>query len=121
MSLAHPKNNFIKNERFKRWVSQFPCFVCGLHGSSQAAHLENGGRGIKTHDKYCVSLCHSKNDSNGKLIEGCHKEYDGYKPNPLRPVKGAVKGTMDIVYALFEQGRLDEAETTYMEAMLWKL
>jgi hypothetical protein len=113
-----PKRNYKRDEKFRRWIAQFPCFVCGIHLKSQAAHLETGGRGIKTHDKYCVSLCHSKYDHNGNLVDGCHTEYDQYK-SPLREMKEALKPELDIIYALYEQGRLDEAEVKYRGLMLW--
>lgn len=66
-----PKQNYIRDETFRRWIASLPCMRCGVSGLSQAAHLGKGGRGIKGCDSTCRPLCA---DSAGRV--GCHTKLD---------------------------------------------
>ena len=67
-----PKKNYIRDKNWRKFLSQKPCLKCGAVGKSQAAHLTSGGRGIKSGDDNCISLCTIK--TNGEL--GCHEKLD---------------------------------------------
>ena len=65
-----------RNEKLLRAVAQLPCQICGLEGSTQAAHsnqLRDGkGRGLKAHDFRVAALCfghHTEIDQGAKLTK----------------------------------------------------
>lgn len=65
-----------RNEKLLRAVAQLPCQICGLEGSTQAAHsnqLRDGkGRGLKAHDYRVAALCfghHAEIDQGVKLTK----------------------------------------------------
>lgn len=65
-----------RNEKLLRAVAQLPCQICGLEGSTQAAHsnqLRDGkGRGLKAHDYRVAALCfghHTEIDQGAKLTK----------------------------------------------------
>ena len=60
-----------KNEAYRRWVSGFACFGCGLEGYSQAAHRNGGGMGTKHSDLEIFPLCATRP---GHM--GCHMQHD---------------------------------------------
>lgn len=50
----------IRSKPHRKFIASLPCCVCGLEGSTQAAHIryENGGgMGLKPCDSYCLPLC----------------------------------------------------------------
>ena len=65
-----------RNEKLLRAVAQLPCQICGLEGSTQAAHsnqlMDGKGRGIKAHDYRIAALCfrcHAEIDQGAKLLK----------------------------------------------------
>lgn len=67
-----PKENALRSEPYRRFVASFPCFACGIHGHSQAAHPNFGkGLALKTDDRLCFPLCAVRP---GHM--GCHQMLD---------------------------------------------
>lgn len=67
-----PKAEPLRSEGYRRFVASFPCFACGIHGHSQAAHPNFGkGLGLKTDDRLCFPLCAVRP---GHM--GCHQMLD---------------------------------------------
>lgn len=63
-----PKVPKVRSEPYRRYIASLPCYRCGVHGYSQAAHADEGkGMGIKTDDLTCYPLCSSRPGS-----IGCH-------------------------------------------------
>jgi hypothetical protein len=63
-----PKEAVVRSEEYRRLVAAMPCIVCGVEGSSQAAHADMGkGKGIKTDDRTCYPACSTRP---GRA--GCH-------------------------------------------------
>jgi hypothetical protein len=63
-----PKENVVRSEAYRRLVAAMPCIHCGLDGSSQAAHGDEGkGAHIKSSDLTCYPAC---TDGPGRV--GCH-------------------------------------------------
>lgn len=55
-----------RNKKYRHLIASMPCINCGLEGSTQAAHQNEGkGMGIKTSDATCIPLCFS-----------CHNQLD---------------------------------------------
>ena len=53
-----PKLEPLRSEQYRRYVASFPCFHCGLAGSSQCAHANKGkGMGMKVCDRRTFPLC----------------------------------------------------------------
>lgn len=53
-----PKLEALRSEQYRRYVASFPCFRCGLAGSSQCAHANKGkGMGMKVCDRRTFPLC----------------------------------------------------------------
>jgi hypothetical protein len=62
----------VRSESYRRWVASLPCIVCGLEGSSQAAHPNMGrGKGQKASDLDCFPLCSTRMGTPGH-----HWEHD---------------------------------------------
>lgn len=56
----------LRSEAYRRYVASFPCFRCGLAGSSQCAHANKGkGMGMKVCDRRTFPLCFP-----------CHSDFD---------------------------------------------
>ena len=68
------KTPIVRSEAYRRYVASLPCYRCGIHGNSQAAHADAGkGLALKTDDLTCYPLC------GPRLAEpGCH-EFVGRK------------------------------------------
>jgi len=48
----------VRSEPYRRYIASLPCYRCGVHGYSQAAHADEGkGIGLKTDDLTCYPLC----------------------------------------------------------------
>lgn len=61
-----------RSRPYRMAVASLPCYRCGIHGYSQAAHADEGkGMGLKTDDLTCYPLCGARPDNSG-----CH-EYVG--------------------------------------------
>lgn len=74
--LKQPK---FKSEVHRRWIATLSCALCGILGSSQAAHVHKRKHSItggKVWDK-CVPLCHEG-------ANGCHDKLDSYKAEDKR-------------------------------------
>jgi hypothetical protein len=56
-----PKFPYFRSKKHLKNVANLPCQVCGLEGSTQAAHSNQAkhgkGRGIKASDEYTAALC----------------------------------------------------------------
>lgn len=67
-----PKQEIIRDEKYRRWVASLPCLCCGGE-DVQCAHIRKGnggGMGIKPSDKFCVPLCvdcHAEQGNIGEL------------------------------------------------------
>jgi hypothetical protein len=52
---------YFRSKKHLKNVASLPCQVCGLEGSTQAAHSNQSkhgkGRGIKASDEYTAALC----------------------------------------------------------------
>ena len=52
---------YFRSKKHLKNVASLPCQVCGLEGSTQAAHSNQAkhgkGRGIKASDEYTAALC----------------------------------------------------------------
>lgn len=60
-----------RSEKHRRLIASLPCIACGIEGSTQAAHRNEGkGLGIKACDSQMMPLCvncHRDLDQGGKL------------------------------------------------------
>ena len=53
-----PKAKIVRSESYRRFVASHPCFGCGIEGSSQCAHANEGkGMGMKVCDTRSFPLC----------------------------------------------------------------
>lgn len=70
-----PKVHKVRSEPYRRYVASLPCYRCGIHGYSQAAHADEGkGMGLKTDDLTCYPLCGPHYfASTGEITAGCHE------------------------------------------------
>ncbi len=67
-----PKQEYVRDEDYLRWVASLPCAHCGREGRSQAAHSDDNGAGgkglgIKASDDTAYPACA---DEPGR--RGCH-------------------------------------------------
>lgn len=109
-----PKKKYIRNKKWREFVSQQPCIKCKLEGSSQAAHLGSGGRGIKSGDDTCVSLCTVHPDPSGNLILGCHERLDRHlEPHYWNENKQRAIATARQAYSQWSEGLIDLASNTF--------
>ncbi|AVS68146.1 hypothetical protein C8245_22995 [Paracidovorax avenae] len=73
-----PKEELLRSEAYRRAVASLPCAWCGLVGSSQHAHANEGkGMGIKVDDRSGFPLCAPRLGE-----EGCHAAFDQYRLMP---------------------------------------
>ena len=62
----------VRSEPYRRAVATLPCAICGVHGSSQAAHANHGkGMGMKACDLTCFPACGPRPGE-----QGCHAKLD---------------------------------------------
>lgn len=67
-----PKVAIWRSKKYRMFVAGFPCFSCGIEGSSQAAHPNfDKGLSLKTDDSLCFPLCSVRP---GHV--GCHQMLD---------------------------------------------
>lgn len=70
-----PKQPYVSNKEYLRWVASYPCASCGIEGFSQAAHSNQPrhghGRGVKSSDIYTFPLCCARPGH-----QGCHYMHD---------------------------------------------
>ena len=67
----------VRNEAYRRAVASLPCINCGVPGHSQCAHSNSGkGAGIKASDLDSFPLCTVHPGADGRLLQGCHKNFD---------------------------------------------
>jgi hypothetical protein len=63
-----PKQNAVRSTKYRRWVASQPCIHCGLEGSSQCAHRDEGkGMHCKQDDRQTYPAC-----CNAIGRVGCH-------------------------------------------------
>lgn len=66
--LTYSKEAPVRNEAYRRLVASLPCWLCGTHGRSQAAHADQGkGVAMKSDDRTCYPLCCTQLG-----MPGCH-------------------------------------------------
>ena len=100
-----------RNEKLLRAVAQLPCQICGLEGSTQAAHsnqLRDGkGRGLKAHDYRVAALCF-----------GHHTEIDqGAKLTKEQRIELWDEAHRKTIGKLFEDGWLEVQDYPYQELL----
>lgn len=70
-----PKTEYLRDERYRRFVAGLPCFECGVFGLSQAAHSNQAGAGkglaVKASDAFLFPLC-----ADQPMRMGCHSKHD---------------------------------------------
>lgn len=65
---SFPKTQRIIDKKYRQWVAGLPCAHCGLEGSSQCAHMDEGkGMGLKQCDSKTYPAC-----CNSPERVGCH-------------------------------------------------
>jgi len=74
-----PKERPVRSADYRRWVATLPCYRCGMHGHSQAAHADQGkGMAIKSSDLTCYPLCGPHLDQRTtppyQMVPGCHAD-----------------------------------------------
>lgn len=72
---ARPKFEYVRSERYKRYVSGLACLSCRIDGFTQVAHPNQAkygkGRGVKSGDQFAFPLCGPRP---GHM--GCHTMHD---------------------------------------------
>ena len=85
-----PKQEYIRDEAYRRYVASHGCFRCGIAGISQAAHANSAaagkGMGIKASDEALFPLCAT---TPGR--PGCHEEHDQARDGLNRDERRAVE------------------------------
>lgn len=76
-ALAHPKDEAVRSEPYRRLVAALPCMNCQRRGPSQAAHLPPDGKSLKQDDRETFPLC-----ADGPRRRGCHTKFDQYELFP---------------------------------------
>ena len=66
-----PKPKRYENKEYRRFVSEQPCFDCGIEGFSQCCHRNGAGMGTKASDLETFPLCCTRNG-----MDGCHYSHD---------------------------------------------
>lgn len=75
----------VQHREYVAWIHTQPCAACGTRQAIQAAHVGQGGMGMKHgSDAECIPLCgprttHGHNGVYSKTIDGCHQQRDQYK------------------------------------------
>jgi len=81
MTMLGPKVPKVRSEPYRRYVASLPCYRCGIHGYSQAAHADEGkGMGLKTDDLTVYPLCGAR----FLCTEGCHEYVGRHMPRDKR-------------------------------------
>jgi hypothetical protein len=68
-----PKLQRWESKKYRKWVSEHPCIICGKSPPNDPHHLKikgNGGMSRKPDDVWCVPLCrehHNEIETSGKL------------------------------------------------------
>ena len=62
MAVQVPKQKYVRDGEYLRWVASLPCAHCGIEGRSQAAHSDDNGvggkgMGIKAYPWRVAALC----------------------------------------------------------------
>lgn len=75
-----PKPTTFRSEKLRRAVASLPCMDCGLEGSTQAAHSNQGkGMAKKASDARVMALCikhHSALDQGGTMNKLDRRAYE---------------------------------------------
>lgn len=83
---AHPKDEIVRSEPYRRLVAAIPCANCGISGFSQAAHLPPEGKAIKVSDLDTFPLC-TVHPAGAAMAEGCHAQFDQYRLIPKEQMR----------------------------------
>jgi hypothetical protein len=71
--MKFPKEQRFRSGPYLRLVASLPCALCGIQGSSQAAHPNaNKAKALKACDLLTFPLCHEG-------ASGCHSAWDQYQ------------------------------------------
>jgi hypothetical protein len=71
----------VDHAEYVRWVHEQACAACGSRQNIQAAHVGQGGMGIKHgSDAEVIPLCgpHGFPVASAGMVRGCHAEHDQY-------------------------------------------
>jgi hypothetical protein len=53
-----PRKGPARDEEYKAWIREHPCYACGKRAPSEAAHTgTDGGLSMKASDYSCIPLC----------------------------------------------------------------
>lgn len=52
-----PPTPRVVDDRYRAWINQQPCLLCGIQKQSEAAHPHNNGTAAKCDDWKCLPLC----------------------------------------------------------------
>lgn len=78
--LGIPKPTTFRSEKLRRAIATLPCMDCGLEGSTQAAHANQGkGGAIKASDARIMALCirhHADLDQGGTMTKLDRRAYE---------------------------------------------
>jgi len=74
-----PKDEPMRSEPYRRLVAARPCKACRIQGYSQAAHVPSDAKGMKQDDRETFPLCCIHPGPNGRLVDGCHVDFDRYR------------------------------------------
>lgn len=66
-----PKENRIRDKKYRKWIASLPCCISGVVGMTQAAHIRHGclSAGMKPCDSLCVPLSYIMHDRQHKTSE----------------------------------------------------
>lgn len=101
--LAHPKDDLVRSEAYRKLVAMGACENCKVSGHSQAAHLPPEGKAIKVSDLLTFALCTVRPDGAGGMYEGCHSQFDQYRLFPKevaeKKARGWIRATQKRIHA----------------------
>jgi hypothetical protein len=89
--------------KYAQFLSELPCFLCGIIGASQGAHIHLEGqksKGKKVSWKQMIPLCHEG-------ANGCHVKVDQYK---IKIDRSKVVGRAIIAANFWEAGQHQDAK-----------
>jgi len=97
-----PKQTRIRNKAYRKFVASLPCYLCGIQGASQAAHIHEKMKKTmskKESDDCIIPLCHEG-------ANNCHKSVDKYEVELDRP--GIIKKAQ-MAYSFWKAKKITDA------------
>lgn len=102
-----PKQTYIEDKKWIRFVATLSCMRCNAQGRTQAAHLgtlkHGKGKGRKASDDTVAPLC-----TVNPPDVGCHEKYDQYK-EWTDGERARALNTAIVAYGFFKQGKPQDA------------